>query len=52
MRVYQMALGRVYRGTHFKGNEGFEANWMQCGAFYKKFCIPHLLSRPRKNHRV
>jgi len=18
----------MYRGTHFKGNEGFEANWM------------------------
>ena len=23
----------LYRGTHFKDNEGFEANWMQCGAF-------------------
>ena len=23
----------LYRGTHFKDNEGFEANWMQCEAF-------------------
>ena len=23
----------LYRGTHFKDNKGFEANWMQCGAF-------------------
>ena len=42
----------LYRGTHFKDNEGFEANWMQCRAFQKKFCIPRPLSRPRQNHRV
>jgi len=23
----------LYRGTHFKDNEGFEAYWMQCEAF-------------------
>ena len=23
----------IYRGTHFKDNEGFEANWMHCEAY-------------------
>ena len=33
-------------------NEGFEANWMQCEAFEKKFPIPRPLTRQRQNHRV
>ena len=30
----------LYRGTHFKDNEGFEANWMQCEAFRRNFAFP------------
>ena len=33
----------LYRGAHFKDNEGFEAYWRQCEALLKKSRVPLLL---------
>jgi len=30
--------GSLYRGTNFKDNKGFEANWMQCQKKYMYIC--------------
>ena len=34
----------LYKGTHFKDNKGFEANWIQCEALLKKSRIQHLVT--------